>query len=347
MLPTGVRDVLRRRLGQRPPSTVTLLETAAVLGRESSVSLLADVAQQPLDSCLDALEPALEDRLVDTPQRRARIGPIRSRPRPGGVGRRPHVAAARAGSPACRRGDPGEQRADRRRRRGGGRAPVARRRARGRATGPPPRSRRAAQVALRRQALVSAELSLQRAATLYRAAGTEQGLAELRVLRQLGFVGAALHGYTVQRPTRRWCAGRGSSRWPTDRLDVLVDLIWADWAGCDTGGQPTAGPEASSSRPKAVVAGVDDPLAQRAAVGSMRAFNERHFGRMNLAYRGMEEARGAVRDRRSRAGGRFLPQRLPDLARLRALGTGDGRGAATARLSSRSTWPRTCPSHGW
>lgn len=66
------------------------------------------------------------------------------------------------------------------------------------------------------------------------------------------------------------------------RTDIVLDLIWADWAGCDTGGQPWRG-ERLVEEAENLVTGVDDPL-QHAAVASMRGFTERHYGRMAGAF---------------------------------------------------------------
>jgi hypothetical protein len=67
-VPTGVRDVLARRLSRLPEPTRRLLETAAVLGREVDLELVAAVAATPLEDCLDALEPALAHGLLDVPE---------------------------------------------------------------------------------------------------------------------------------------------------------------------------------------------------------------------------------------------------------------------------------------
>lgn len=59
VVPTGVGDVLRRRLVRLPGATVTALRQAAVLGREIDIDLLADLAHREPDDILDALEPAI------------------------------------------------------------------------------------------------------------------------------------------------------------------------------------------------------------------------------------------------------------------------------------------------
>ena len=67
-VPSGVRDVVRQRLGLLPPRTAELLNVAAVIGRYVDLRLLAAASGRDLDSCLDDLEPAIVHRLlVDVP----------------------------------------------------------------------------------------------------------------------------------------------------------------------------------------------------------------------------------------------------------------------------------------
>ncbi|WP_179468544.1 BTAD domain-containing putative transcriptional regulator [Mycolicibacterium vinylchloridicum] len=66
-VPTGVGDVLRRRLVRLPGATVTALRQAAVLGREVDIDVLADLAHRDPDDVLDALEPAILVGLLDEP----------------------------------------------------------------------------------------------------------------------------------------------------------------------------------------------------------------------------------------------------------------------------------------
>ncbi|SDC77406.1 Transcriptional regulatory protein, C terminal [Geodermatophilus telluris] len=66
-VPTGVRDVLRRRVERLPGPAVTALRQAAVLGREADVDVLAAVAGRDVDELLDALETAVLAGLLDEP----------------------------------------------------------------------------------------------------------------------------------------------------------------------------------------------------------------------------------------------------------------------------------------
>lgn len=62
--PAAVHDVLVRRLERLPQSSVGVLRTAAVVGRQFDLLTLADAAGLPEDDVLDALEPAEQAGLV-------------------------------------------------------------------------------------------------------------------------------------------------------------------------------------------------------------------------------------------------------------------------------------------
>lgn len=63
-VPVTVRDLLRRRLDELDPDSQVLVVTAAVLGQEFSVDVLAAVVDTPLEELEDALQPALAAGLV-------------------------------------------------------------------------------------------------------------------------------------------------------------------------------------------------------------------------------------------------------------------------------------------
>lgn len=302
-VPTGVRDVLHHRLARLPQATRALMEAAAVLGREADLELLTSMTGGAPDTCLDDLEPALLVRLLEMPPTA-----------PGSV-RFAHALVREAlvdGMSPLRRARLHLRAADGILATAGQTDDTAEILAEhlwhAAAVGGSARAatalEAAAQVALKRQALLSAESLLTRAAGLHRGAGTEEGLAELRVLRQMGFVGAALHGYAVNADSELVRRARDLAR-STDRLDILLDMIWADWAGCDTGGRPWRG-ERLLQEAERLVEGVDD-LALQAGVASMRAFGERHFGRMTSAVEHIERALdGFARCREAHEAGFYL-----------------------------------------
>ncbi|MFI6323475.1 BTAD domain-containing putative transcriptional regulator [Nonomuraea sp. NPDC050556] len=66
-VPSGVRDVLRRRISRLPASAQQILLQAAVIGRDVDVDVLVDVAGGAEDAVVDAVEAALLAGLVTEP----------------------------------------------------------------------------------------------------------------------------------------------------------------------------------------------------------------------------------------------------------------------------------------
>nr|WP_249420570.1 AAA family ATPase [Rhabdothermincola salaria] len=63
-IPPGVQFVVRRRVARLPAPTQQLLTVASVVGRRFELTVVATVAEEPLDAALDALAPALDAGLV-------------------------------------------------------------------------------------------------------------------------------------------------------------------------------------------------------------------------------------------------------------------------------------------
>jgi DNA-binding SARP family transcriptional activator len=63
-IPAGVRDVVRRRVARLPERTVTVLTSAAVIGREFDFLLLERVCGLPQESALDHIEAALMTGMI-------------------------------------------------------------------------------------------------------------------------------------------------------------------------------------------------------------------------------------------------------------------------------------------
>lgn len=67
-VPVRIGDVLRRRLSRLPDRTLAALRTAAVLGRETEIDLLATVAELPEAQLADDVEPAVIAGLLTEPR---------------------------------------------------------------------------------------------------------------------------------------------------------------------------------------------------------------------------------------------------------------------------------------
>ncbi|MGH3303579.1 MAG: BTAD domain-containing putative transcriptional regulator [Streptosporangiaceae bacterium] len=66
-VPAGVREVLQRRIARLPATAQTILQQAAVIGSETSVDVLTDVADVAEDVFTDAIEAGLVTGLVTEP----------------------------------------------------------------------------------------------------------------------------------------------------------------------------------------------------------------------------------------------------------------------------------------
>lgn len=63
-IPEGIREVVGRRLSRLGPDVEQVLRSAAVIGYEFDVDLLADVVGRDADSVLDALDTAIAASLA-------------------------------------------------------------------------------------------------------------------------------------------------------------------------------------------------------------------------------------------------------------------------------------------
>jgi DNA-binding SARP family transcriptional activator len=233
-VPAGVRDVVRRRLAALPERTMAVLEAAAVLGRDAELGALAHAARLERIDTLDALEPAVAVRLLqmvpDAPStfRFAHalvrevvldeVGPLQRA--------RLHLRAADAiDATAGLTDDTAEvianhlwaasSLADR--------GTVAAAQA------------RAADVASRRFAYETAEELFDRAVQLSRATGDDPAgfEAELSALSRLLGLRRMLYGYSHSRELVPFDRVRELAH-RTGRIDVLNELLWAEWAGAAT-----------------------------------------------------------------------------------------------------------------
>jgi DNA-binding SARP family transcriptional activator len=74
-VPSGVSDVVARRVDQLPTSTQHVVRSAAVLGRTFELDVLAEMRDEDVDEVLDALDPAIASGLVY--ESRTRLGEFR------------------------------------------------------------------------------------------------------------------------------------------------------------------------------------------------------------------------------------------------------------------------------
>ncbi|MDQ4069943.1 MAG: AAA family ATPase [Actinomycetota bacterium] len=228
-VPSGVRDVVRRRLALLPERTAELLTVAAVIGRDVDLGLLAAASGRDLDTCLDDLELAILHRLLvsvpDQPGvhrfahalmrevvvddisslRRARLH-LRVADALGDVDDNAEIIAEHLWQ-AVPIGV-------------AGRAAAA--------------LERAAGVAIRRFAYTTAEELLERAVQLRRTAGSDGAgqEAELRAVAFLVSVTGAHRGYAALIDSPLLVRGRHLAE-ETGSTRELVNLLWAEWAGLD------------------------------------------------------------------------------------------------------------------
>ena len=278
-VPAGVRDVVRRRLAQLPESTVEVLQVAAVIGRDAELTVLTRASQRSVDECLDDLDPAVVHRLVvaaeDQPGtfrfahalvREVVLDGVSSLRRA-----RLHLRVADAiaeaiGGSTIGADDAAEILAEHL----WAAAPVG---VGGRAADA---LERAAEVAVRRLAFESAQDLLRRAVQLRRAAGDAE--AELVAISRLRAVHGALNGYAAGfelfergKELAERCA----------REDLLVELLWAEWAGADTACDfPRAAPIAAYFRKLADT--TEDPVMRVAGL-SVWGIQCWHEGRISEA----------------------------------------------------------------
>ncbi|MFC4943146.1 helix-turn-helix transcriptional regulator [Pseudonocardia sp. GCM10023141] len=69
-VPGAVRDAVHRRVHRLPPGVRSLLDVAAVLGREFAPARLAAVAATSVETLLEELGPAIDDGVLERPQGR-------------------------------------------------------------------------------------------------------------------------------------------------------------------------------------------------------------------------------------------------------------------------------------
>jgi hypothetical protein len=233
-VPSGVRDVVRRRIAQLPEPTVRVLQVAAVIGRDVDLELLATAAGGGLDAVVDAIDPAVVHRLMaPVPELPATFRFSHALVREVVADdvsalRRARIHLAVADALAQRSGgldDAAEIMAEHL----WAAAPlgVGQRAAEA--------LERAAEVAVRRYAFESAESLLARAVQLRRTAGGSAADtdAELVTASRLLSIQRSVHGYASIAQSSHLRRARELAR-QAGRTEILARLLWAEWAAYDS-----------------------------------------------------------------------------------------------------------------
>jgi DNA-binding SARP family transcriptional activator len=290
-IPSGVRDVLRRRLGLLPTPTGEALAVAAVIGRDLELDLLVRASGQDVDACLDALEPAVVHRLISVvPDRPATfrfahalvrevvlddISALRRA--------RLHLRVADALVEASGGGDDdaeiiAEHLWSAVPIGAGARAAVA--------------LERAAEVAVRRSAFEAAESLLERAIHLRRTSGGAHGDtatrdAELVDCTRLLSIQRSMHGYASVGDSPHLTRAKDLAR-RAGRTETLTRLLWTEWAAFDAMCDLDRS-EAVARQIRALADEVDEPLARVTSLASL-AISRWHRGFVTEAASLIDEA---------------------------------------------------------
>jgi DNA-binding SARP family transcriptional activator/tetratricopeptide (TPR) repeat protein len=228
-VPSGVRDVVRRRLALLPERTADLLRVAAVIGRDVDLGLLAAASGRDLDECLDDLEPAILHRLlVAVPDQPGVYRFAHALVREVVVDDVSSLRRARLHLKVADALDDVDDNAEILAEHLWQAVPI------GVGTRAAAALERAARVAVRRLAYTTAQDLLERAVQLRRTAAADPaGLeAELKALAFLVSVVGAHRGYPAVSGSPllargKWLAGQ------TGSTVELLNLLWAEWAGVD------------------------------------------------------------------------------------------------------------------
>ena len=233
-VPSGVRDVVRRRIALLPGATVAMLQVAAVIGRDVEFDLLTAASGDSIDTVLDAIEPAVVHRL---------LAPVPERP---GTFRFSHALVREvvaADVSALRRARIHLSVADALESTVGDLDDAAEILAEhlwaAAAIGVGQRAadalERAATVAVRRYAFEAAEGMLERAVQLRRTAGTTPPDIEAEVVAasRLLSIQRSVHGYASIADSPHLRRAKELAQ-RAGRADIHARLLWAEWAAYDT-----------------------------------------------------------------------------------------------------------------
>jgi DNA-binding SARP family transcriptional activator len=276
VVPAGVGDVIRRRLAHLPEPTRELLAVGAVLGRDVELGLLTRTSGLSTDFLLDRLEPAVVHRLLlDVPDRpstfrfcHALVREVLVEDLSSLRRARLHLRAAEAMEATGVGDDDAEVLAEHLWRAvpvgGGQRAASA--------------LEHAADVAIRRSALGSAEQLLRRAVELRRSTATSPADEEAELL--------AIHRLLAVARARRYFAGATTPQLidrakelaaRTGRDDVLLDVLWVETSAAATAARVADAAPLAAALARVALAS-DDPDVQA-------------FGHLQTAVQAWQEGR--------------------------------------------------------
>ena len=267
-VPSGVRDVVRRRIALLPEPTVSLLQVAAVIGRDVDLDLLTVAAGEGVDAVLDGIEPAVVHRLLaPVPERPATFRFSHALVREVVADdvsalRRARIHLTVADALTATVGDLDDA-AEILAEHLWAAAPIGVGKRAAEAI------ERAAEVAVRRYAFESAEVLLERAVQLRRTASTSalDTEAELMTASRLLSIQRSVHGYASVADSPHLRRAQELAR-RVDRADILARLLWTEWAAYDTMCD-FARSDAIALQLHDLAAGSDDPLVQVTGLSAM------------------------------------------------------------------------------
>ena len=233
-VPSSVRDVVRRRIALLPEATVAMLQVAAVIGRDVELDLLTAASGDPIDTVLDAIEPAVVHRLLaPAPERPATFRFSHALVREVVADdvsalRRARIHLSVADALESTAGDLDDAAEI-----------LAEHLWAAAAIGVGQRAaealERAATVAVRRYAFEAAEGMLERAVQLRRTAGTTPLDIEAEVVAasRLLSIQRSVHGYASIADSPHLRRAKELAQ-RAGRADIHARLLWAEWAAYDT-----------------------------------------------------------------------------------------------------------------
>jgi DNA-binding SARP family transcriptional activator len=233
-VPSGVRDVVRRRIALLPEETIAMLQVAAVIGRDVELDLLAAASGDAIDRVLDAIEPAVVHRLLAlVPDRPATFSFSHALVREVVADdvsalRRARIHLSVADALESTAGDLDDAAEI-----------IAEHLWAAAAIGAGQRAaealERAAAVAVRRYAFEAAAGMLERAVQLRRTAGTTPPDIEAEVVStsRLLSIQRSVRGYASIADSPHLRRAKELAQ-RADRADIHARLLWAEWAAYDT-----------------------------------------------------------------------------------------------------------------